>query len=245
MPPLYHGTSKRHARSILRHGLRDSTWMEHQAIPGKSHRLRYRGALGHGTYLTANWKVGLFFGPVLFRAELQPGTRIVHLDVPHDSAIISRLQRKFTHQLLTHPLHQSIPRNKRLTLDEAIQLARYHHHACGKNLFSSPKHQIHHQRLLELRSVLISYGIHGWGEMHDLYGLCLFAPSRIHLREVVLCLPTARLAADCNNYLRTGGPHASLDAMIQTMHRASTPAAHNTRHFFHQANLSLSANKNS
>jgi hypothetical protein len=33
--------------------------------------------------------------------------------------------------------------------------------------------------------------------------------------------------------------------MIQTMHRATSPAAHNTRHFFHQANLALSANNNS
>jgi hypothetical protein len=45
----------------------------------------------------------------------------------------------------------------------------------------------------------------------------------------------------CNNNERTDGPHASLDLMIQTMHRATNPAAENTRKWFHEANRMLSA----
>lgn len=43
----------------------------------------------------------------------------------------------------------------------------------------------------------------------------------------------------CNNNERTDGPHASLDLMIQTMHRATNPGAANTRKWFHEANRML------
>lgn len=231
MHTLYHGTSKRHARSILRHGLRDSTWLLDNP--------KRAGSLGHGTYLTANWKVGLFFGPVLFRVELLPGTRLLNLDVPPDQAILDLLKRKFGQQILTHPIRHSVPHNKRITLEEGINLARYHYHARACASCFSKKHHLHKQLLLSIRSTFVRYGIHGWGETHDLDGICLFDPTRILLREIVVVLPTADLARACNDYERTDGPHASLAAMIQTMHRATNPGAANSRTWFHQANAQL------
>ncbi len=55
----------------------------------------------------------------------------------------------------------------------------------------------------------------------------------------ILSLPTRKLAEACNNNERTDGPHASLDLMIQTMHRATNPCAANTRRWFHEANRLL------
>ena len=48
------------------------------------------------------------------------------------------------------------------------------------------------------------------------------------------------IAEACNNNERTDDPHASLDLMFQTMHRATNPAAENTRKWFHEANQMLS-----
>ena len=247
--PLYHGTSKFSARSILRQGLRDWSWTEN------SYRFRYRkkegadrqkhgGALGPGTYVTRNWRVGLHFGPVLFRVELQPGTKIVTLDVPAEAKIINRLKREFGHEILIKNPLKVIPRNKRLTLEEAIQLTRHHFNTslnCGRDWEAW---DFHRSRMFELRPILMRYGIHGWGESSDLFGIAIFNTSRIEIREVVVSLPTADLASHCNNYERTDGLHASLDAMIQTMHRASNPGADNTRKWFHDANRILNERAN-
>jgi len=241
---LYHGTSKHSARKILRHGFSDRSWT------AKSHKFRdmakqgidcilHGGALGQGIYCTANWKSALHFGPVLFRVELQPGTRILDLDLPPDPRTLDRLRREFGHEIFTrHPL-KVIPRNKRLTLDEAIQLAR--HHQSGKNHSGSNSAvwDYHQARLMEIRSLLIRLGIHGWGESTDLDGIAIFAADRLKPREVILSLPTRRLAEACNNNERTDGPHASLDLMIQTMHLATNPGAENTRKWFEEANRML------
>lgn len=92
---------------------------------------------------------------------------------------------------------------------------------------------------MEIRSLLIRLGIHGWGEPTDLDGIAIFATDRLKPREVILSLPTRRLAEACNNNERTDGPHASLDLMIQTMHLATNPGAENTRKWFHEANRLL------
>ena len=94
---------------------------------------------------------------------------------------------------------------------------------------------------MEIRSLLIRLGIHGWGESTELDGIAIFAADRLKPREVILSLPTRKLAEACNNNERNDGPHASLDLMIQTMHRATNPAAANTRRWFTEANQMLRA----
>ena len=243
---FYHGTSKCCARAILRQGFRDWSWTEN------SYRFRYLkkrgidrvmhgGALGNGTYITCNWKTGLHFGPVLFRVELRPGTRLLNLDVPPVAGTLDRLRREFGHEIMTRNPLKVMPRNKRLTLDEAIQLARHHLAAKYRAPWGHDTRYFHHARVMELRSILIRYGIHGWGCSTDLDGIAIFATDRITPREVVVSMPTLRLADACNNYQRTNGPHASLEAMIQTMHRATNSGARNTLKWFHEANRILAA----
>jgi hypothetical protein len=241
---FYHGTSKFSARHILRQGFRDWSWTDN------SLRFRYRkkegadrhkhgGAFGCGTYVTCNWKVGLHFGPVLFRVDLQPGTRLLRLDVPPDPRVLDRLKREFGHEIMTRNPLKVIPRNKRLTLDESIQLARHHNHRRWNCNSDWVAWNLHHGLLMGLRPILMRHGIHGWGESSDILGIAIFNTDRITPREVIVSLPTPDLAMICNNFMRTDGPHASLDAMIQTMHLATNPGALNTRKWFHQANRIL------
>ncbi len=219
---FYHGTSKHSARNILRHGFRDWSWTKNSPRLGHLRRCgqdRYKhgGALGHGTYITRNWKAGLHFGPVLFRVELQPGTRILDLDIPPDPKTLNRLKRKFSHEILTRDPLEILPRNKRLTLEEAICLARHHFDVLQSTPIFSDAFTLYRARLMALRTVLIRYGIHGWGESTDLFGIAIFEASRLKPREIVVSLPTRRLAEACNDPDRTDGPHASLEAMIQTV----------------------------
>lgn len=241
---FYHGTSKHSARSILRHGFRDWSWTanshKHRYLAKQGiDRVMHGGAHGNGTYVTCNWKTGLHFGPVLFRVELQPGTRLLRLDVPPNPKILDRLKREFGHEIVTRNPLKVIPRNKRLTLDEAIQLARHHLHLSWNIRSNWDAWYLHNERMLEIRPILTRYGIHGWGESNDLSGIVIFDTARIKPREVLVSLPTRKLAEACNNNERTDGPHASLDLMIQTMHRATNPGAANTRKWFNEANRIL------
>ena len=240
----YHGTSKFSARRILQQGfawetlVSESLKHRHLAKHGIT-RIKFGGLLGDGVYVTRNWKAALHFGPVLFRVEIAPGSKILNLKIPPDTKIIDRLKREFSHEILRkHPI-KVIPRNKRLTMDEAIQLARYHYHRIYNSTSVLGKWEESRARLIEIRSLVTRFGIHGWGESTDLDGISLFAADRIKPREVVLSLPTRELAEACNNYERTDPPHHSLDAIIQIMHRAPGPAAANTRQWVQAANRIL------
>lgn len=243
---FYHGTSKSSASSILRQGFRGWSWIDDHCTYiclGKRSDDRYQhgGLLGCGTYVTRSWKVGLFFGPVLFRIELQPGTRLLCLDVPPEPKVIKRLKRDFGHEIMhTNPL-KVIPRNKRLTLEEVVQLARHHSKLRIKSDTNLNSWQFHKDRLMELRPIFMRYGIHGWGESNDLNGIAIFNTDRIRAREVVVSLLTNRLYDACYDYRRSDGPHASIEAMIEAMYRSQSPEAHDNLRWFHEANRSLAA----
>ena len=69
---FYHGTSKRNARRILREGLRDWSWTESTPkikykVGEGTTRWLHDGMYGRGTYVSCNWRVALYFGPVIFR----------------------------------------------------------------------------------------------------------------------------------------------------------------------------------
>jgi hypothetical protein len=132
-----------------------------------------------------------------------------------------------------------MPRNKRLTLNEAVQLARYHV-AIMEKPEGSDRDRINHQkRMRELRSILVRYGMHGWGEATDLGGVVIFATDRLTISEVVVSVPTDDIQAGFRNISKKDGPHASLDAIIHAMNRATNPGAENTRHWFAEANSIL------
>jgi len=63
---------------------------------------------------------------VLFRVALRPGTRLLRLDLPPDRKVLDTLKREFGKVILVKNPLKVMPHNKRLTLNEAVQLARYH-----------------------------------------------------------------------------------------------------------------------
>lgn len=243
---FYHGTSKCNARKILREGLKDwsctesTPLLKYKAEQGIT-RWLHDGWYGRGTYVSCNWRAALYFGPVLFRVTIRPGTRLLRLDLLPDRKVLDTLKREFGKEILVKNPLKVMPRNKHLTLNEAVQLARYHV-AIMEKPGGSDRDRINHQkRMRELRSILVRYGIHGWGEATDLGGIVIFATDRLTISEVVVSVPTDEIQAGFRNISKKDGPHASLDAIIHTMNRATNPGAENTRHWFAEANSILRA----
>lgn len=241
---LFHGTSRRNARKILREGFRDWSWTaqtplhKYKAERGIA-RWMHGGRYGRGTYVTCNWRSALYFGPVLFRVELQSGTRIVRLDPPPDGKVLDSLRREFGREILTGSPWKVMPKNKRLTLDEAIQLARHHVASWEGMPWGDPRGQRHERRMLDLRKILVRYGIHGWGEPSDLAGIVIFATDRIRVREVVLSLPTEDLWRGCRNPDLRQGVFASLDTLTAACRSATNRGAANTLRWVEESNRQL------
>ena len=241
---FFHGTSKRNARRILKGGFCDWSWTaetplkKHKAARGIA-RWMHGGSYGRGTYITCNWRSALYFGPVLFRVELQPATRILRLDVPTDGKVLDTLKREFGREILTKSPRKVIPVNKRLTLNEAIQLARHHVAAKESASFPSPRADQHEKLMLDLRNILVRYGIQGWGEPSDLCGIVVFATDRLKVSEVVLSLPTEDLLWSCRDPSLRSGCFASLKAMTQACRSARNRGAVTTREWVGKSNEEL------
>ena len=243
---FYHGTSKACADSILHTGFRGWSWTSDHHVSSylakqNADRYKHGGIFGTGTYVSRDWRVSLFFGTVLFRVELQPSTRILDLDVPPDPKIINRLKREFGHEILHKNPRKVMPHNKRLTLEESVHLARHH---VKLRLDSEPDMdawQFHQDRLMEVRPILMRFGIHGWGVANDLNGIAIFNTDHIKPREVVVSITSQTLIDACYHYERTDGPHASINAMIQTMNLSNSPEAHDNRRWLQEANRILAA----
>lgn len=249
---FYHGTSKRVARKILAHGLRDYSWTaEAPLLKNKANHERDRwlhgsgGVYGRGTYITFNWRAALYFGPVLFRLRLQPGTRIVRLDLPHDPKIIDTLKREFGREILKASPWKVLQKNKRLTLDEAIPLARYHNDIYERTWADCDPSNPHEALMFDIRKILVRYGIHGWGEATDLNGIVIFATDRLKVAKVILSLPTEKLWTESRDLSRCYRDYASLDALVTATRAARNPGAANSLAWVDAANASLRQNERS
>lgn len=239
--PLFHGTSRRNARKILQDGFRDWSWtaetplLKHKAARGDL-RWFHNGSYGRGTYVSCNWRSALHFGPVLFRVELQQGTRILRLDLPPEGKVLDSLVREFGREILTKSPWKVMPRNKRLTLDEAVQLARHHVSHWEGESWGDPRGALHEALMLDLRKILVRYGIQGWGEPSDLGGIVIFSSDRLKIREVVLSVPDEDLWC---RYRHPGCPttsQASLDNFMNVCSAAKNRGAANSRKWVEQAN---------
>jgi hypothetical protein len=245
---FFHGTSRRAARKILKEGFRDWSWTAKN--PDLRHlfkrgivRWLHGGHFGRGTYVTKNWRTGLFFGPVLFRVSVQPGTRILRLDVPPDDKVVGSLRREFGEEILTQPPWKVLPRNKQLTLKEAIQLARYHFDRKQKSCsWDKPRSAMHEERMLDFRKTLVRYGIQGWGDPSSLGGIVIFATDRIQVTEVVLSLPQKDLLWDFNNQAYAQQRYRSLEAFVRQCLRSPNRGNAVTRKWVEESNQKL-ANK--
>jgi hypothetical protein len=239
--PLYHGTSRRNARKILSEGFRDWSWtaetplLKYKAARGEV-RCFHNGSYGRGTYVSCNWRAALHFGPVLFSVELQPGTRILRLDIPPEGKVLDSLVREFGREILTKSPWKVMPRNKRLTLDEAIQLARHHVSRWEGESWGDTRGALHEALMLDLRKILVRYGIQGWGEPSDLGGIVIFSSDRLKIREVMLSVPDEDL---WYRYRHPGCPttsHSSLDNFMNVCRTATNRGAANSRNWVEQAN---------
>jgi len=241
---FFHGTKKRNARKILKEGFRDWSWtaetplLKYKAKQGID-RWMHGGFYGRGTYLTCNWRSALFFGPVLFRVELQPGTRILRIDLPPDGKTLDSLKREFGKEILTNSPWKVMPGNKRLTLEEAIQLARHHVSRFERGRVCDPRAEKHEKLMFDMRNILVRYGIQGWGEPSDIGGIVIFATDRIKVREVVLSLPTEKLLREFNDITTVAERFPSLEALTRTCVTARNRGAANSLKWVEEANQEL------
>lgn len=189
---FFHGTSLERAASIAEEGFR-AWFQEEDERPFASF-----GNLGVGVYLTCNWRIALWFGPTLLRAEIRPGTRILNAAVAPDAKLLTSLQREFGRDILRRPPWLVLPKNKRLTLRELVALFRYHYWNSWEKDYGTAKdggvkwtkqRDAHFRRLLDYRKILIRYGFHGFGNPRDDNGVVIFAPDRVALVELIAQLP--------------------------------------------------------
>jgi len=241
---FFHGTSKRNARRIVKEGFRDWSWtadtplLKYKAKRGID-RWMHDGSYGRGTYVTCNWRSALFFGPVLFRVELQPGTRIMRIDLPPEGKTLDSLKREFGREILTKPPWKVMPANKRLTLDEAIQLARHHANRFEGGPWGDARSRKHEKLMFDMRNILVRYGIQGWGEPSDIGGIVIFATDRLKVREVVLSLPTKDLLWEFRDISTVADCYASLETLTRTCLTARNGGAANTLKWVEEANQEL------
>jgi len=93
-------------------------------------------------------------------------------------AVIATLKREFGADIVRRPPHRALPRNKHLTLTEAISLFQYHFHRAKGSEWFSKEHDLHYGVMLQMRGILMRYGIDGVGEPMGDTGIVLFGRDR-------------------------------------------------------------------
>lgn len=232
----FHGTTRRNARRILNEGLLDwsptetTPMLKHLAKRGV-HRYLHGGTYGRGTYVTRNWRTAMHFGPVLFGIEVLQGTRIVRIDRGPDPKVIDSLTREFGREILSKAPWKVIPRNKRLTLRETIELSRFH--------AADFQNSRWWERMSEMRNLLVRHGIHGWGDPEDLAGIVIFATDRLRVREVILSTPTEKLHGKFRETCSDSLPDVSLEMAIRACQNSNNRTAQQTLQWVADANIRL------
>jgi hypothetical protein len=221
---FYHATSLDAAESIARGGFR--VWF----TDADGDHYAGGGNLGNGVYITCNWRQALWFGHVLLRVAIRRGTRFLNSALPPDGDCIKYLQREFGREILTKSPWKVLPRNKKLTLHELVNLFRYHYSSTwGKeNVWDDnwwrglKRWEMHCRRLDDFRSMLIRYGFHGYGNPQDDNGIVVFAGDRLMPVEVV-----AEVPSDASGRYGTVDPaeYADLDQVRSIFRRSGSERA--------------------
>ncbi len=216
---FYHGTSLYKAESIYRHGFR--VWFRDDET---GCLYTCDGLLGNGVYITCNWKIASFFGFVILRVEILPGTRILNSSLPPDPKVIESLQKEFGRGILNKAPWDAIPKNKQLKLSELIAIFRYHYHYTWiknygilKDGFLKPSlKQDRHRRLMKcFKNLLVRYGFDGFGNPSDSMGIVIFSEKRVILRELVADMAGMKNIEEIQSleevkdfYQKNGSPYA-------------------------------------
>lgn len=187
---FYHGTSEEHAAAIAKEGFR--AWF----VDEEGSRYDGGGSLGHGIYITSNWRTALLFGPVLLHVTIRPGTRLLNSALPPDKKTIEYLQREFGRDILRQPPWKVLPKNKKLTLPEMINLFRYHYWHSWEAMYAkgflkwTERRMAHRQLLHRYKSLLVRYGFGGYGNPENDMGIVVFAEDRLAVTNVVAHVPS-------------------------------------------------------
>ena len=195
-PAYYHGTSMAAAERIADTGFRETF------LHPDGERGRGGGNLGHGVYVSASWRMAMWFGTALLRVSLRPGTRILDATVVPDPNVLRYLEREFGRRILRADPRIVIPENKRLTQRELTALFRHHYRRTWETSYppdpdwggtSWPRKRAKHFELLApYRSLLVRYGYHGYGNDRDDNGIVVFAGDRVVPEELVTAGPMPR-----------------------------------------------------
>jgi len=209
---LYHGTRPERAMRILEHGFKVGEF----DLWGDGERVRVGdGNIGFGTYISADFRIALWFGRVLLKMHLRRGTRILRMEKPTDEKRIRYLQREFGRAIVeTSDINSVLPRNKRLTLSEHIALLSYHFERTRKYFWmrqclsqaKSERKWVHVAAMHNLGAGLRRFGLHGYGDPYGENGIVVFEPDRIVVDDVPIVLPD-RLWSDFqdkNSFARIG-----------------------------------------
>jgi len=214
---FYHGTHEDESEAIAREGFR--VWF-HDPEFGRYSR---GGNLGNGIYLTCNWRTAHWFGNVLLKVSMRPGTRILDSAVPPDGKTLDYLNREFGREILKKPAWEVIPKNKKLSLNEMVNLYRHHYQMTWEKSYKKDEwgsswtnwRTLHFKLLGTFRSALIRYGFHGVGNPVDENGIVVFAEDRLGLVEVVTAVHSRKqLSEDFHEFASLADLKHALDCNL-------------------------------
>ena len=174
---FYHGTYWHDVEPLFTEGFQERIVFDDGGI------YRRWGSLGYGAYVTCDLATALFFrrSGVILRMRLAPGTRIVACGPRPDGRHIDSLKREFGTAIVRRPPWKVLPRNKHLTLHEAITLVRYHHERWMSSVsrHEGRREHAHWQLMMHMKPILARYGIDGFGHPANDVGIVVFGHDRV------------------------------------------------------------------
>ena len=189
---FFHGSNLIFIENIIRKGFR--VWFVDKYFG----RYSVGGILGDGIYITCNWRMALSYGDTLLRVTIKPGTKLLNSAVPPEKKVIDYLKREFSSEILKKSPWKVLPPRKKLTLNELVNLFRYHYwNAWIKDYGLDrdgndrlPRRQVKHFYLLEdFKKLLVRYGFDGYGNPEDSIGIVVFAGDKLVLEEMIAHIP--------------------------------------------------------
>ncbi len=213
----YHGTRPQYLESILAKGLKPHDLNYYDEESGTMCPQRFSSCLGHGVYISRNWRTSLFFGSVLLRVQIKEGTRILEISDLPDPAVLDSLKREFGNGLFSSKMEfrKIIPRNKQLKLSELVELTRFHYYwTWGAGALKKPVEQYHFKSLTQCMAMLRRFKFDGYGDADDDVGIMVFSRERLVVKELVAVIdidkdiPLSASLDDAKAYFRRhGDPH--------------------------------------
>jgi len=175
----YHATSPENIENIVSEGFR---------LPfvddSEGGRLKVEGCLGHGVYVSRDWRTVLWFNRALLRVHLAKGTKILDVSNRPDMGVIDSLKREFGKELLSCKavFHKIIPRNKHLKLNELIELTKYHYH---RTWGQGNRKRFHGDSLIQCWGMLRRYKYDGFGHSTSDIGIMIMSPNNLVIKELI------------------------------------------------------------